>query len=401
MEVLLPHGAAFHDRTLLVTMAENILNLPQYGILRVEESDICYRISAKPLMPLLTCPSCHSEGVMSWGGRERAFKDLHINGRPVSIIVNIVRHKCRACRHTFSLPLPAMAEGRGMTQRLVEWICQQCLVRSFTALAADVGVTEATIRNIFRDYIGDLEGAMRRDAPKWLGIQECQIINRQRPVLLNLQDGTIVDILRDCSGDALVESLLKMRDLNEMCGVMMNMHKPHLDAMRSVMPSSLIVVDKAHVVAMTTAAMTTAIDNIAPKLMPRHKRKLMRVRSVLLKQGRALDSRERLVLGDISPVLGDVYRLKEAFDAIYDVSRSPDEAERRYSAWCGNITDEYRPYFSVLLCAIADWQPYIFNYFDHPAPIVASDALANRLSDLGRGYSFDALRAQILLRGGS
>lgn len=44
-----------------------------------------------------------------------------------------------------------------MTDRLVKWIGQQALKRTFTSLADETGVVEGTIRNIFRDYINELE----------------------------------------------------------------------------------------------------------------------------------------------------------------------------------------------------------------------------------------------------
>jgi hypothetical protein len=50
-----------------------------------------------------------------------------------------------------------MDEKRNMTRRLVDYIQQRSLVRTFTEVADDVGVNEKTVRNVFREYVALLE----------------------------------------------------------------------------------------------------------------------------------------------------------------------------------------------------------------------------------------------------
>ena len=40
-----------------------------------------------------------------------------------------------------------------MTRRLVDYIRERSLVRTFTEVADDVGVNEKTVRNVFREYV--------------------------------------------------------------------------------------------------------------------------------------------------------------------------------------------------------------------------------------------------------
>ncbi|WP_424219587.1 helix-turn-helix domain-containing protein [Azovibrio sp.] len=72
-----------------------------------------------------------------------------------------------------------------MTDRLVQWIGQQALKRTFTSLADETGVVEGTIRNIFRDYINELEQTVCFETPKWMGIDEIHLINKPRYVVSN------------------------------------------------------------------------------------------------------------------------------------------------------------------------------------------------------------------------
>jgi hypothetical protein len=103
------------------------------------------------------------------------------------------------------------------------------------------------------------------------------------------------------------------------------------------------------------------------------------------------------------PKLAEAYRLKEAFYAIYEDSDSPEAALRRYAAWSKDVSPEIRPYFHDLIRAFTNWQPFILNYFEHPVTNAYTESLNSLIrvmNRLGRGYSFEALRAKILFTEG-
>ena len=68
--------------------------------------------------------------------------------------------------------------------------------RTFASLSEEVGVSEGTVRSIFRDYINQLEKTVRFEIPEWMGIDEIHLI-KPRCVVSNIQNNTIVDILKD------------------------------------------------------------------------------------------------------------------------------------------------------------------------------------------------------------
>ena len=96
-------------------MPANILNLPQYRVLRVEESDHDYHVTAEPVDVTAACPHCQSDRLNSWGTREQVFKDLPMHGKRVGIYIDTKRLRCQACGKTFSQALPLLAENRMMT----------------------------------------------------------------------------------------------------------------------------------------------------------------------------------------------------------------------------------------------------------------------------------------------
>jgi len=126
----------------------------------------------------------------------------------------------------------------------------------------------------------------------------------------------------------------------------------------------------------------------------------------LLKREHDLNDEERLLLSGWSrnyPILCVAHRFKEGFYAIYESSRDAHEAARHYDSWCRSITSDVRTAFADLVRAFQNWMPYILNYFEHPVTNACTESLNNLIrvmNRLGRGYSFEALRAKILFTEG-
>lgn len=132
----------------------------------------------------------------------------------------------------------------------------------------------------------------------------------------------------------------------------------------------------------------------------------MHDRFVLLKRAHDLGDKERLLLSGWTKnydVIGIAYRLKETFFGIYD-AESSDEAAAKYIEWKRGVTPEVASSFSDLIRAWENWEPYILAYFDHPITNAYTESLNNLIrvmNRLGRGYSFEALRAKILFSEGA
>ncbi len=68
------------------------------------------------------------------------------------------------------------------------------------------------------------------------------------------------------------------------------------------------------------------------------------------------------------------------------------------------IKPEIASAYADLICTFENWQPYILNYFQHPITNTYTDSINNLIrvmNRLGRGYSFEALRAKILFSEGT
>lgn len=386
-------------------MPTNVLNLPAYTVTAFQENEHDYHIDVVATQAPASCPHCHHGRFDGFGRREQMVKDLPMHGKRVGIYVDTRRYRCKSCGKTFYETLPAVNERRLMTNRLVDWIGKQAVRRTFASIAEEVGVVEGTIRLIFKDYVAELSDKIRFETPKWMGIDEIHLI-KPRGVIANIQNNTIVELLPNRNKETMLNYLSRLDGHKQVQYVAMDMWSPYKDAVEAIMPQARIVIDKFHVLKMANEALEQVRKSYRETLTPKQRRGLMHDRFVMLKREHELNDREALLLSGWTqnyPTLGLAYRLKEDFFKVYD-AHTPHDALARFAAWEKSVTAEVRDAFSDLIRAWRNWQPYILGYFDHPITNAYTESLNNLIrvmNRLGRGYSFEALRAKVLFAEGA
>jgi transposase len=382
-------------------MPINILNLSDYEITNFRETEHDYHIYARTKGPSSTCNHCGSTNTVGHGSDDVIVKDLPIHGKRVGVYIDAHRYKCRSCGKTFTEPLPNVNSKRLMTNRLVKHVGTQSLSRTFTSLADDIGVAEGTIRNIFRDYVNDLEKTVQFEIPQWMGIDEVHLIKKPRAVISNIQNRTIVNILPDRNKKTVIKYLYSLDGKDYVRYVAMDMWNPYRDAVQTIFPDATIVVDKFHIVRMANEAVEKVRKSIRQSLTQSQRRTLMHDRFVLLKRQQDLTAEEKLLqltwFANYQD-LKDAYELKEQFYNIWNAA-DKDAALALYRIWRENMPQNLIDAYNPLITAVENWQKEIFAYFDHEITNAYTESLNNLIkvmNRLGRGYSFEALRAKIL-----
>ena len=77
---------------------------------------------------------------------------------------------------------------------------------------------------------------------------------------------------------------------------------------------------------------------------------------------------------------------------------------KAYEAWNRAVVPQVRDAYADLIRAWSNWQPWIINHFEHPVTNAYTESLNSLIrvmNRLGRGYSFEALRAKILFSEGA
>ncbi|HHT7202321.1 ISL3 family transposase [Bacillus cereus group sp. TH204-1LC] len=389
-------------------MTTNMLNLPSFKILDMKESEYDYRFLVETTLPPPSyCPKCGTvANLYKHGKKEQLFFDLPMHAKRVGIFVKRQRYKCNECEATFFENLPDIDEGRSVTNRLINWIQEASLEKTFTSVAEEIGVDEKTVRNIFNDYVDELEAQTDFNTPKWLGIDEVHLLKNYRCVITDVENKSVIDILRKRNKDNVISYLSKLQDIDKIELVAMDMWNPYKSAVNTVIPHAKIVIDKFHVVKLANEALEKTRKANRQNVTAKERRQLMRDRYVLLTRSKDLtdfdDQIKLQVWTQNFPLLGQAYELKEQFFDIYE-AKSINDAYKLYQNWISNVPKELMTYFEDLIRAMDNWEEEIFNYFNSPITNAYTESL-NRLiktmNHVGRGYSFEALRAKILFTQG-
>ena len=385
-----------------------MLNLPYLKVKDMKELEDDYRFLVESTAPPPShCPKCGTvPNLYKHGKKEQLFFDLPMHAKRVGIYVNRQRYKCRECNETFFENLPDMDVNRSVTNRLINWIQEASLRKTFTSVAEEIGVDEKTVRNIFNDYVTELEAQTEFRTPKWLGIDEVHLLKNYRCVITDVENKSVIDILRKRNKDMVISYLSRLKDIDKIELVAMDMWNPYKSAIKTVIPNSKIVIDKFHVVKLANEALEKIRKANRQNVSAKERRQLMRDRYVLLTRRKDLndfdDQIKLQVWTDMFPLLGQAYELKEQFFEIYE-AKSVKEAYKLYQDWLTHIPKELMTYFEDLIKAMNNWEEEIFNYFNSPITNAYTESL-NRLiktmNHVGRGYSFEALRAKILFTQG-
>jgi len=385
----------------------NILNWPHWVVDLVEENEHDYRISAHLLNPPTACPLCGTIGVLRpYGVREQRFMDLPVHAKRVGILVGRRRFKCQSCGRIAIEQLADMDEDHLMTKRLVGYIQEQSLNRTFVDVADLVGVDEKTVRLIFKDYVKGLEASYSFVTPPTLGIDELHLIGKPRCILTNVEQRTIIDMLKDRNQDTVQKYLSKLDEGYRVEVVCMDMWRPYRQAVAAVLPNATVVVDKFHIQRMANDALEGVRKALRESLSDKRRRTLKKDRYILLRRRRDLKDEDMIILESWThnfPTLGAAYNAKENFFKIWDET-DRQAAEDKYTAWRNDLPLEVADHFEPIVTAMTNWYDPIFAYFDTGltnAYTEALNGLVKVIDRTGRGYSFDAIRAKVLYSEGS
>lgn len=161
------------------------------------------------------------------------------------------------------------------------------------------------------------------------------------------------------------------------------------------------MVDKFHVIRMANEAVEKVRKRVRKSLDNKMRLKLKNERFVLLKRHHDLTEADKKNLekwSKLFPDLGVAYSLKERFFDVYTAS-DRGTAERIAEEWLQSIPKDVDHDFKKLATALQNWWTHIFNYFEYPvtnAYTESANNLARSINRMGRGYSFDVIRAKLI-----
>jgi transposase len=382
-------------------MSPDFLNIPGLVTISHDDHGSYYRVQAKGSEDICLCPECSSLFFHKHGTQKQVYIDTPMHGKRVLVEVIRQRYKCQDCNKTFFEPLSGIDSKRQATRRLIGYIEERCVHETFVSLAREVGVDEKTVRHVFDDYIAKKKTDVQYQTPEILGIDELKIIGDYRAMLTNIDKLSIFDMLQSRKKVKLLEYFYTLPDKQNVHALVMDMWNPYRQIGQKVFPGKLIVVDKFHVVRMANDGMERVRKRIRKTLDDRTRLKLKDGRFVLLKRRETLSVEQTAKANkwfEMFPVLGMAYEAKERF---YDIYQQPsrEAAELAAERWAASLSPEIEKDFRDLRVALYNWNREIMNFYEQPvtnAYTESINAIARFINRIGRGYSFEVLRARLL-----
>ncbi len=287
-----------------------------------------------------------------------------------------------------------------MTIRLEEHIAKRCFEDSFMNVARAHGIDEGTVRNVFGRYAADKEASHRPSTPEVLGIDEIHLASIPC-VLTDVRKRLLFDILPSRTKDAITPYFADLPAKGNVRVVVADMWRPYHDVADRFFPGRLVVVDKFHVVRMANKGLDAVRKKVGRERTHEQRIRLNDERFLLYKRRKELDEegRERVDRWlKAFPVLKHAYQAKERFSDAYEAA-SREEAAREIGLCFRSMPIEIDPYFRELTTAYGNWRDRILNYFEDPVTNAYTESVNSVIRELdrvGRGYSFETMRAMML-----
>lgn len=385
----------------------NILGLVDYHIFTIDETEYDFHIQAELITSPSCCAHCGHTKLHRHEVKSQLYMDVPVRNKHVGLLIRRRRYLCQTCKRTFFEKLPHMHERHFMTERLVNYVQTEALHRTFASIAKDTGLVEGTIRLLFAEYTAKVEPRFPDAKALYLGIDELYLLNQYRCVITDVNRHQIVDLLRDRRKATVISYLqdLPQDKKKQIIVVCTDMWAGYHDAVREVLPSAKLVVDKFHVLKLLSGCLEHVRKQVRKSLDDKHRRTLMHDRYLLLRRAHDLEAHEKLIVEAWLlnfPPLQTAYQLKESFYDVYE-AQTKAVALQRYFAWFEQITVDVYENFLPLTQAIEHYGDAIFNYFDYRYTAGYTESLNGLMKLLAResrGCSFEVIRAKVLLTNG-
>jgi len=380
------------------------LGLPELRVIAQDETADAIRVEVQYRTEKGTCPRCGRQTPKVHSVRAQRKRDRRLWDKAVVLILYKRRFRCWQCGKVFSEADPVCGARRRTSGRLREALGRAALERPVRHVAEEEGVSDGLVRRSLTLVAGRLLAAAPSPAgTRVLGLDEFAIrkghvydtavVDIEHTHVLGVVTGRgkqeVETFLTDLPGAARVET------------VVMDLHEPFRQAVRTCLPGAAIVADKFHVL----AHVHRALDKVRTSLQTERGKsdELFRARYLLLTGAEHVTPARLVTLVDLLeryPVVRDAWLLKEAFRLWYRLP-TRREAAAELEGLEDVIRKEAPAPFRSLLSMLRTWREEILNYFDRRYTNAVLEGKNNRIKVIKRvayGYrNRDNFRQRIML----
>ncbi|MBL7814303.1 MAG: ISL3 family transposase [Saprospiraceae bacterium] len=374
------------------TVYELLLNLPELKVERVELENKTIRIYCHHLNTSGMCPVCQKRSIKVNQYTTHIVRDLNISGREVYLHLRLKQYECTCGRYFIDIP-DFIEPNKSHTKRQSKWIFELSIKQPLSEVGALTNTHSKTVERIFYEH-SQVNGYERYEGVTQLGIDEFSFRKGKKDyicVLTNLENGETIDILQTRQKEALIAHFQSITLKN---GVLFkeqvkiascDFWGPFLDIIKNEFPNATVIGDRFH--------WTTYINNVLDATRKALRKEFPKqeafksIKWLLFKQPDQNTENETNVLQNaltLSPILEELYYMKNTFIAIFECQFNYDFAIQQVNLWleqAKNLKNEKLDEFIKFL--ERQFEP-ITNFFKHPVSNACTEGNNNLLRTVKR-----------------
>lgn len=285
----------------------------------------------------LRCPHCRGTNIIKRGTISRTWHAPPLALHTVVVTAKVPRIECRRCCRTFVIPVPFAPPGRSYTHSFERMVLELRKSMTLKDVARHMGVSDATVRDIEKRWLGRHFAKPKLKHLKRLAIDEISIRKGHVYITLvmDLESGAVVFVGNGKGADALKPFWVRLKASHaKVEAVAMDMSAAYFRAVTINLPEAVIVFDWFHIVKLLNEKLTAVRRDLYNKATDKDQRQVLKgIRWLLLKRAVNLDDdkneTEHLEAAlSLNAPLAIAYYLKEELAWIFD---EPTKAAARRS----------------------------------------------------------------------
>jgi transposase len=360
------------------------------------------------VLPVAVC--CTAPLLKRNGTKTVRFRHRRMQPMQTFLEIKRQRFQCRTCRKAVYEVLPDVHDDFMMTKALEHEVFMSTVKRSFDDAATFHQIKKGTARRIFLDNAEEKLKGYEIVFPRVLGVDENHILGTERFIAMDVEKGTVLDMLDGRSVEMLQAYFGRMANHYTVEVFCQDMWTGYKTIAGQFFKRAIIVIDKFHVVQYANRAFDAARISLQSKLTNEDRRwlkgknRLLQLRHEQLEHAKFPNALDRVA--DVLkryPALGEAYTLKEKFFWIYEMEDRA-AAEAFFEEWDRTMPTHLARWFRSISRRVREWHTEIFNYYDARYTSGVVERMNRSINDInsgGFGYGFETLRSKVLLRYGN
>ena len=386
---------------LAINYTQEILNLQDVSIEKVENLERIQRIHIKLGRKVVNCPRCEAETSKIHDYRTQIVKDCEAFGKKVELVLRKRRYVCTCCNKRFAEPNEFLPKYHRMTSRLIETVIEKLSdERSFSSVARETRLSVSTIIRIF-DHI---QYPTLKVCPSVLSIDEFKGNTggeKFNVILCDPQTKRVLDILPERKESYLIK-YFKQTDRSHVKYFVSDMWTTYREIADNFFKNATFLVDKYHWIRQTVWAFEAVRKETQKHLRADVRKYFKRSRSLLIKRYDTLDPEQKQAVNTMlwySDEMCEAHSIKEWFFKVLDTD-DLTEMKNAFKVWLNSVdTTDLKP-FKRCVNTYFNWKSGIFNSLEAPFTNGFTEGCNNKIKVLKRnayGYRrFDRFRNRIL-----